>query len=129
MDSQAVGPVEKSSVQADRKLSSEANKVPSGGSTLGQPNDTVSLSQRGQAAVSQQVQSSRGGPTGSELRKIDVTDNNQVVVKIVDGETQEVVRQIPKEEEMRLKQAIQENLDNLAADGDAMSYEDFGGDV
>jgi len=129
MDSQAVGPVEKSSVQADRKLSSEVNKVPSGGSTLGQPNDTVSLSQRGQAAVSQQVQSSRGGPTGSELRKIDVTDNNQIVVKIVDGQTQEVVRQIPKEEEMRLKQAIQENLDNLAADGDAMSYEDFGGDV
>ena len=111
MDSQAIGPVEKSSIQIDRKLSSEGNKVPSGGSTTGQQNDTVSLSQRGQAAVSQQIQSNNAGQTGSELRKIDVTDNNQIIVKIVDGQTQKVVRQIPKEEEVRLKQAIQDNLD------------------
>ncbi len=129
MDFQAVGPVEKTSIQMDRKLSSGVNKVPSGGSTAGQPNDTVSLSQRGQAAVSQQVESSRGAPAGSELRKIDVTDNNQIVVKIVDGQTQRVVRQIPKEEEMRLKQAIQKNLDNLAADSGTVNYEDVGGDV
>ena len=116
MDSQAIGPVEKNSIQVDRKLSSEGSKVPSGGSTTGQQNDTVSLSQRGQAAVSQPVQSSGGGPTGSELRKIDVTDDNQVVIKIVDGETQKVVRQIPPEEEVSLKQAIQENLDVLADD-------------
>ena len=129
MDSQAIGPVEKNSIQVDRKLSSEGSKVPSGGSATGQQNDTVSLSQRGQAAVSQQVQSKSGGLIGSELRKIDVTDDNQVVVKIVDGQTQKVVRQIPKEEEMRLKQAIQENLDNLSADGGAVSYEGVGGDV
>ena len=116
MDSQAIGPVEKNSIQVDRKLSSEGSKVPSGGSTTVQPNDTVALSQRGQAAVSQPVQSSSGGPTGSELRKIDVTDDNQVVIKIVDGETQKVVRQIPPEEEVSLKQAIQENLDVLADD-------------
>ena len=116
MDSQAIGPVEKNSIQVDRKLSSEGSKVPSGGSATGQSNDTVSLSQRGQAAVSQPVQSSSGGPTGSELRKIDVTDNNQVVVKIVDGQTQKVVRQIPPEEQVSLKQAIQENLDVLADD-------------
>ena len=111
MDSQAIGPVEKKIIQVDRKLSSEGSKVTSGGSATGQPNDTVALSQRGQAAVSQPVQSSSGGPTGSELRKIDVTDNNQIIVKIVDGQTQKVVRQIPKEEEVRLKQAIQDNLD------------------
>jgi len=111
MDSQAIGPVEKNSIQVGRKLSSEGSKVPSGGSTTGQQNDTVSLSQRGQAAVSQPIQSNNAGPTGSELRKIDVTDNNQIIVKIVDGQTQKVVRQIPKEEEVRLKQAIQDNLD------------------
>jgi len=116
MDSQAIGPVEKSSIQINRKLSSEGSKVPSGGSTTGQQNDTVSLSQRGQAAVSQQIQSNNAGQTGSELRKIDVTDNNQIIVKIVDGQTQKVVRQIPKEEELRLKQAIQENLDTLVDD-------------
>lgn len=116
MDSQAIGPVEKNSIQIDRKLSSEGSKVPSGGSTAGQQNDTVSLSQRGQAAVSQQIQNNNAGPTGSELRKIHVTDNNQIIVKIVDGQTQKVVRQIPKEEEVRLKQAIQDNLDIFVDD-------------
>ena len=127
MDSQAIGPVEKKIIQVDRKLSSEGGKVTSGGSATGQPNDTVALSQRGQAAVSQPVQSSSGGPTGSELRKIDVTDNNQFVVKIVDSQTQKVVRQIPKEEEVRLKQAIQENLDIFV--DDSGSNENIDGDV
>jgi len=127
MDSQAIGPVEKNSIQVSRKLSSEGSKVPSGGSTTGQQNDTVSLSQRGQAAVSQRIQSNNAGPTGSELRKIDVTDNNQIIVKIVDGQTQKVVRQIPKEEELRLKQAIQENLDSLV--DDSGGNENIDGDV
>jgi uncharacterized FlaG/YvyC family protein len=114
MDSQATGQVEKKSVQVDQKLYSETKKVPSGGSFSGQTNDTVSLSQRGQAAVSQEVKDVKGGSVESKLRKVDVMDNNQVVIKIVDSETQKVVRQIPKEEEVRLKQAIQDNLDNMA---------------
>ena len=126
MDSQAIGPVEKKLIQVDRKLSSEGSKVTSGGSATGQSNDTVALSQRGQAAVIQQIQSNNAGPTGSELRKIDVTDNNQIIVKIVDSQTQQVVRQIPKEEEVRLKQAIQENLDVLADDsGGGESLDDI----
>jgi hypothetical protein len=127
MDSQAIGPVEKNLIQVNRKLSSEGTKVPSGGSTTGQQNDTVSLSQRGQAAVSQPIQSNNAGPTGSELRKIDVTDSNQIIVKIVDGQTQKVVRQIPKEEEVRLKQAIQENLDIFV--DDSGGNENIDGDV
>ena len=111
MDSQASGRVEKKSVQVDQKLNSETRKVPSGGSFSGQTNDTVSLSQRGQAAVSQEV---KDDSVESKLRKVDVMDNNQVVIKIVDSETQKVVRQIPKEEEVRLKQAMQENLENMA---------------
>jgi uncharacterized FlaG/YvyC family protein len=111
MDSQATGQVEKKPVQVDQKLSSETRKVPSGGSSSGQVNDTVSLSQRGQAAVSQEV---KGASVEPKLRKIDVMDNNQVVIKIVDSATHKVVSQIPKEEEVRLKQAIQENLDNMA---------------
>ena len=115
MDAQAIGPVEKVTSQLAREIPSSGNKVPSGGSTTGAQTDTVSLSQRGQAAVSQQVQSNGGSKSGgSELRKIDVTDDNQVIVKIVDGKTQKVVRQIPPQAEMRLKQAIQENLDDLA---------------
>ena len=127
MDSQAIGPVEKNSIQVGRKLSSEGSKAPSGGSSTGQQNDTVSLSQRGQAAVSQPLKSNNSGQTGSELRKIDVTDNNQVVVKIVDGKTQKVVRQIPPEEVVSLKQAIQENLDVFV--DDAGGNENIDGDV
>ena len=127
MDSQAIGPVEKKIIQVDQKLSSEGSKVTSGGSATGQPNDTVALSQRGQAAVSQQIQSNNAGPTGSELRKIDVTENNQVVIKIVDGQTQKVVRQIPPEEEVSLKQAIQENLDIFV--DDSGGNENIDGDV
>ena len=114
MDSQASGQVEKKSVQVDQKLNSETRKVSSGGSFSGQTNDTVSLSQRGQAAVSQEVKDVKGGSVESKLRKVDMMDNNQVVIKIVDSETQKVVRQIPKEEEVRLKQAMQENLENMA---------------
>ena len=127
MDSQAIGPVEKNSIQVGRKLSSEGSKVPSGGSSTGQQNDTVSLSQRGQAAVTQPLKSNNSSQTGSELRKIDVTDDNQVVVKIVDGKTQKVVRQIPPEEVVSLKQAIQENLDVLA--DDSGGNENIDGDV
>ncbi len=109
MDAKAIGPVEKNQIQVDSKLSSIGSKVPSGATTSGQKTDTVELSQRGQAAVSQQVPKN----AGSELRKIDITEDNQVVVKIVDGQTQKVVRQIPREEEVRLKQAMQESLDDL----------------
>ena len=125
MDAQAIGPVEKAATQVTREVSSLGNKMPSGGSTTGAQTDTVSLSQRGQAAVSQQVQSNGGGKPSSELRKIDVTDDNKVIVKVVDSETQKVIRQIPKEEEMRLKQAIQENLKNIT--GDSASIESVDG--
>ena len=115
MDSQAIGPVGKAATQVSNKVNSFENRVPSGGSNAGAQTDTVSLSQRGQAAVSQQVRSNSSfNGSGSELRKIDVTDDNEVIVKVVDSETQKVVRQIPKEEEMRLRQAIQKNLDNLS---------------
>ena len=124
MDAQAIGPVEKAITQVSSEISSSGNKVPSGGSTKGAQTDTVSLSQRGQAAVSQQVQSNGGGKPSSELRKIDVTDDNKVIVKVVDSETQEVVRQIPKEEEMRLKQAIQENLKDLTNNSTGISKVD-----
>jgi len=126
MDAQAIGPVERTSTQVSRETYSPESKVPSGGSTKGTQTDTVSLSQRGQGAVSQQVENHGGKGTGSELRKIDMTDDNQVIIKIVDGQPPKVVRQIPKEEEVRLKEAIQENVDNLI---DSESSENAGDNV
>ena len=83
MDAQAIGPVEKSTAQVSRGISSSGSKIPSGGSTVGAQTDTVSLSQRGQAAVSQQVQSNGGGKPGSELRKIERIIRNKKDVKII----------------------------------------------
>ena len=117
MGAQALGPVQKTPNQVSHEISSAESKVPSGDSQSGAQTDTVSLSQRGQAAVSQQVESSGGNGAGSELRKVDVTDDNKVIVKIIDGRTQEVVRQVPEAEEVRLKQAIQENVANLTDSG------------
>ena len=117
MGARALGPVQKTPNQVSHEISSAESKVPSGGSQSGAQTDTVSLSQRGQAAVSQQVESSGGNGAGSELRKVDVTDDNKVIVKIIDGRTQEVVRQVPEAEEVRLKQAIQENVANLTDSG------------
>ena len=117
MGARALGPVQKTPNQVSHEISSAESKVPSGGSQSGAQTDTVSLSQRGQAAVSQQVESSGGNGAGSELRKVDVTDGNKVIVKIIDGRTQEVVRQVPEAEEVRLKQAIQENVANLTDSG------------
>jgi hypothetical protein len=117
MGAQTLGPVQKTPNQVSHEISSAESKVPSGGSQSGAQTDTVSLSQRGQAAVSQQVESSGGNGAGSELRKVDVTDDNKVIVKIIDGRTQEVVRQVPEAEEVRLKQAIQENVANLTDSG------------
>ena len=117
MGAQALGPVQKTPNQVSHEISSAESKVPSGGSQSGAQTDTVSLSQRGQAAVSQQVESSGGNGADSELRKVDVTDDNKVIVKIIDGRTQEVIRQVPEAEEVRLKQAIQENVANLTDSG------------
>jgi len=117
MGAQVLGLVQKTPNQVSHEISSAESKVPSGGSQSGAQTDTVSLSQRGQAAVSQQVESSGGNGAGSELRKVDVTDGNKVIVKIIDGRTQEVVRQVPEAEEVRLKQAIQENVANLTDSG------------
>tara|TARA_B100001964_G_scaffold65867_1_gene75003 strand:- start:286 stop:666 length:381 start_codon:yes stop_codon:yes gene_type:complete len=117
MGAQALGPVQKTPNQVSHEISSAESKVPSGGSQSGAQTDTVSLSQRGQAAVSQQVESSGGNGAGSELRKVDVTGDNKVIVKVIDGRTQEVVRQVPEAEEVRLKQAIQENVANLTDSG------------
>ena len=39
-------------------------------------------------------------------RKLSVVGNNQVVMKLIDPQTKEVVRQTPPEEELRLREAI-----------------------
>jgi len=109
MDIQAVNPAgnptapKPQSSSSSSKSSSAPDAKPSG--------DTVDLSSKGQ--VLEQV--SKGGQTspGSEQRKFSVTDDNDVVLQVVDPKTQKVVRSIPSEEAMQLKNAIRDGISEI----------------
>ena len=75
--------------------------------------DTVSLSQDAQDLVQQDKASSSKITSAAsiEQRKLSVTDNNDVVLEVIDPETQEVVRTVPSEEELELRDAIRNELD------------------
>ena len=78
-------------------------KVPQGNSS----GDTVSLSARAlkpSGFVENFAQSGQGANPTTAVR--DVTDDNRFVVKFIDQDTNEVVRQIPSEDLLRLKQAV-----------------------
>ena len=45
--------------------------------------------------------------------RFEVNDNNEVVLKIVDANTGQEIRQIPAKEQQRLSQAIQDTVDTL----------------
>ncbi|CAI2719560.1 flagellar protein FlaG [Nitrospina watsonii] len=88
-----------------------AQNAPSAPRVTGNPQnaseDTVSISARGlKASVftrnAPETRSSNNPP--KPVR--DVTEDNQIVVKFVDPENNEVVRQIPSEEFLRLKEAV-----------------------
>ena len=55
-------------------------------------------------------------PTASEQRKFEVTENNDVVLEVIDPQSQEVVRSVPSEEQLDLRDAIRSDLDNIDLD-------------
>jgi hypothetical protein len=53
----------------------------------------------------------------SSLRRVrSLTDDNDLVVKVIDPETNEVIRQIPQEEALQLREAIRTILDQSQID-------------
>ena len=46
-------------------------------------------------------------------RELSISDNNQVVMKLIDPKTRDVVRQMPPEEQLRLREAIRDAADNF----------------
>ena len=48
-----------------------------------------------------------------EKRKLSVTDNNDVVLEVIDQQTQKVVRTVPSEEQLELRDAIRDELDKI----------------
>jgi uncharacterized FlaG/YvyC family protein len=76
--------------------------------------DTVRLSKESQEFAQQdKASSSKTTSAGIEQRKLSVTDNNEVVLKVIDRQTQEVVRTLPSEEQLELKDAIRDVLDKI----------------
>ena len=76
--------------------------------------DTVSLSQDAQDLAQQdRTSSSKTTSADIEKRKLSVTDNNDVVLEVIDQQTQEVVRTIPTEEQLQLRDAIRDELDKI----------------
>ncbi|HIL69465.1 MAG TPA: hypothetical protein EYG38_06415, partial [Verrucomicrobia bacterium] len=49
----------------------------------------------------------------SEQRKFSVTDDNDVVLQVIDPKTQEVVRSVPSEEEIQLRSAIRDGVNEI----------------
>ena len=94
------------------KLTPAVTKSPS--KTSNPPaEDMVSLSKEGHDLALRKVEPSSESSLGSEQRKFSVTENNDVVFKVIDSKTQKVVKSVPSEDQLQLKDAIRNELDNI----------------
>jgi len=112
MDIQAINSVINPTAPKPKPIvSSSRSKEESSSASTG---DTVSLSKESQYFAQQdKASSSKTTSAGIEQRKLSVTDNNEVVLKVIDRQTQEVVRTLPSEEQLELKDAIRDVLDKI----------------
>ena len=79
--------------------------------------DTVTLSKQSQRALSKTggvSQEQDPSNVEDQKREFSITDANDVVLKIVDIKTQEVVKQIPSEDELQLKDAIRGVVEDIS---------------
>jgi uncharacterized FlaG/YvyC family protein len=112
MDIQAINSVINPTAPKPKLIvSSSRSKEESSSASTG---DTVSLSKESQDFAQQdKASSSKTTSAGIEHRKLSVRDNNEVVLKVIDPQTQEVVRTLPSEEQLELKDAIRDVLDKI----------------
>jgi uncharacterized FlaG/YvyC family protein len=76
--------------------------------------DKVNISQKARSlAQTVEVSPSEIVSTGIEQRKFSFTENNDVVLEVIDPQTQEVVRTVPSEEQLELRNAIRNELDKI----------------
>ena len=73
--------------------------------------DKVDLSSKAKVLVENQngVQTS----TNNEQKKFSVTDDNDVVIQVIDPKTQKVVKSIPTEEQIQLKNAVRNRINDI----------------
>ena len=112
MDTQAVNSTGNPTTPKPKPTASSSRSVavPSSATT----GDTVSLSQDAQnLAQHDKALSSKTTSAGIEQRKLSVTDNNDFVLEVIDQQTQKVVRSVPSEEQLELRDAIRDELDKI----------------
>ena len=73
--------------------------------------DKVDLSSKAKVLVENKngVQTS----TTNEQKKFSVTDDNDVVIQVIDPKTQQVVKSIPTEEQIQLKNAVRDGINDI----------------
>ena len=125
MENQPISPGGKPEVAPPRKpaVNNESVKKASPTPPASGVEDTVTLSNQSKQVLSRPAQSenppennaSSTDPITSDNKKLlSVTENNDIVLKVIDKKTQEVVKQIPSEEQLKLKDAIRNVVDEIA---------------
>jgi hypothetical protein len=113
MDTQAVSSAGNPVAPKPKPIASTSRSA-AGSSPAPTKVDTVDLSKEGQSlAQPEKASSSVAASSGSEQREFSVTDNNDVVLKVIDPQTQEVIRAVPSEEQLELRDAIRDELDKI----------------
>jgi uncharacterized FlaG/YvyC family protein len=73
--------------------------------------DKVDLSSKAKLLV----KNTKGVQTSmnNEHKKFSVTDDNDVVIQVIDPKTQQVVKSIPTEEQIQLKNAVRDGINDI----------------
>lgn len=108
MDTQAINNVGNPTAPKPRPAASSSRSETS--SPPPPSGDTVNLSREGQNLAQS---NNAAASAGNEQRKFSVTENHDVVLKVIDPQTQEVVKSVPSEEQLQLRDAIRNELDNI----------------
>jgi uncharacterized FlaG/YvyC family protein len=113
MDTQAVNSTGNPTVPPTKTQSSssrsESKTVPT--SDLKAIGDTVDLSFKAKALINSKsvVQAS----INKVQKKFSVTDNNDVIIQVIDPKTHKVVKSIPTEEQIQLKKAVRDGISDI----------------
>jgi len=133
MDSASINPAKGSDIQTTKPPAAPEKPVasPPKAPVQAAPKDTVSLSPAAQDALKssapkEAASSGNSAPQvdrpksesadlgANKSRQFSVTEANDVVLKIVNNETREVIKQIPSEEELDLRNAIRDGIEKIA---------------
>jgi uncharacterized FlaG/YvyC family protein len=115
MDTQAVNNTGNPTAQKLKEVNSSPllEKISASPSSVS-TSDKVNLSQEAQSLARRDRASANTTKyADSQQKKFSVTDNNDVVLEVIDPKTQEVVRTVPSEEELELRDAIRNELDKV----------------